>query len=167
MDITDIGKVFVTSDHHFLSWANCPLGFMQAFTEKEEQELIAKWNETVPPDGVVLYAGDFADADTVVQLAEVRKKLNGEIHLAKGNHDTLPVEVYRLVFDSVQDRIDVNRLKVSVAHSDPVDLRQGWTRVFGHYHRGDWTPKLPDGFCCCVQAHGGYPVRLIDVLNAV
>lgn len=114
-----------------------------------------------------MYAGDFADVSTVLQLAEIRKKLNGEIHLAKGNHDVLPDEVYRLVFDSVQDQIDIDRLKVSVAHSDPVDLRPGWKRVFEHYHRGDWACSPPNGFCCCVQAHAGYPVKLADVLNTV
>lgn len=169
MKVKDIiDHVFVTSDHHFLSWLTCKWDFMKTFTSLQEQELVKKWNEVVKEDDIVLYAGDFIDADDKEDLVDVKNELNGKIILVKGNHDILPDEVYKDVFVDVYSQLDLEDIKVSIVHDSFEDTRPGWRRIYGHFHRG-WSPfsmnVTKDNYCCCVSRNNGYPVKLKDAIE--
>lgn len=57
--------------------------------------LICNWNELVKPGDIVFHLGDFS-----FQSDKFREKLNGVIHLIRGNHDK---SKYDYLFDEVVD----------------------------------------------------------------
>lgn len=82
----DGSKIFFSSDHH----ANheniikfCKRPFEN--TQEMNQELVRRWNEKVPKDGIVFHLGDFAWGGYNV-WKNFREQLNGNIYLIKGNH---------------------------------------------------------------------------------
>lgn len=141
---------------------------MRAFTHEQELELVKKWNEVVSNNDTVVYAGDFIDTDDTQLLASVRHALNGKVILVKGNHDTLSDSAYREVFDSVHTSLDLEDIKVSIAHSQRKDPRPGWKRIYGHFHRSCSMPRqnaTEGSYCCCVSRNNGYPVKLSNALE--
>ena len=99
----DPSRTFVTSDHHFGSWKHNPCPWRPpVFSQDEEESLIAKWNVVVKPSDFVVYVGYFCDGN-ISDLMAYHKRLNGIIALVKGNHDMLPDEVYKAVFQSVRE----------------------------------------------------------------
>lgn len=80
-------KLFFTSDTHFghkniIEYCNRP------FKDQDEMDerLIANWNSVVPPDGTVFHLGDVSFRKLDHTLA-ILYRLNGAIHLIRGNHD--------------------------------------------------------------------------------
>lgn len=85
--IHDALKIYFTSDTHFghkgiIDFCNRPFKSV----EEMDKELIIKWNEKVPEDGLVFHLGDFAWGGHPF-WENIRKQLNGDIILIKGNHD--------------------------------------------------------------------------------
>ena len=76
----DLSHTFVTSDHHFRAWKNCPLH--GGCTQEDEMRQIALWNSVVGKDDLVLYIGDFYDSvpeccdGAVADLMDFVGKLN-------------------------------------------------------------------------------------------
>jgi len=86
-NIEDASNVFFTSDthfHHFNIIGSCNRPYKNEFEMNEC--LINNWNSVVPEDGVVFHLGDFAWGG-FPKWRDVRKMLNGNIVLIKGNHD--------------------------------------------------------------------------------
>lgn len=77
-------STFIISDTHFrhkniIKYCNRPF-----FSAGEMNEcLIHNWNSVVAPEDTVYHLGDMGFGD----LSEFRGRLNGTIHLIKGNHD--------------------------------------------------------------------------------
>ena len=83
----DGSKIYFTSDNHYnhgniIKFCNRPFGSL----DEMNNVMIAKWNETVPTDGLVFHLGDFAWGG-FQQWKKIREQLNGNIILIKGNHD--------------------------------------------------------------------------------
>lgn len=80
-------SVFFSSDHHF-SHSNIIAFCDRPFDDVEEMNwnLVEKWNETVKPQDIVYYLGDFAMGRLPASL-EIGKQLNGIKILIPGNHD--------------------------------------------------------------------------------
>lgn len=81
----DASNVFFTSDTHFnhgniIRFCNRPFSSVEEMNE----EMIRRWNETVPEDGLVFHLGDFAWGDKWKPILE---RLNGRKVLILGNHD--------------------------------------------------------------------------------
>ncbi len=77
-------KIFFTSDTHFghaniIKYCNRPFESVNQMDEV----LINNWNSVVRPDDEVYHLGDFSFADPKKYVY----RLNGKIHLIKGNHD--------------------------------------------------------------------------------
>lgn len=151
---------FVTSDHHFGSWY-LP-SFLQVFSREEEKELVEKWNSVVCKDDIVYYNGDFCDCN-VKDLCQYAKMLNGQIILVKGNHDTLPDEVYKAVFKDVVDEVVLDGLDLTVHHC-PGSFKTKH-EIYGHVHRSFNKYSNPKSFCSCVQSNDGYPVSLKKIVD--
>lgn len=151
---------FVTSDHHFGSFnLNGPFS---VFTEKQEKELIEKWNLTVGKDDTVYYNGDFHDCN-VMSLCKYAKQLNGQIILIKGNHDSLPDDVYNSIFKDVVDYVVLDDLDLMIHHVPGPSF--GHREIFGHLHRfGCKGQGGPTSFCSCVQFHNGFPISLEQIM---
>lgn len=81
-------SIFLTSDTHFnndniIRYCNRPFRNHKDMNEA----LIANWNSVVKPEDTVYHLGDFIMglADNTVSILH---RLNGHIHLVRGNHDT-------------------------------------------------------------------------------
>lgn len=157
----DPNHTFVTSDHHFGS--SFTLGPFKVFTLEQEEELIKKWNEVVRPEDCVIYNGDFCDCG-LSDAMQYKKMLNGHITLVKGNHDIFSDDIYKALFDDVHNEITLDGSGVVIHHKPDESL--ACNQIYGHMHRGYVVGPLDKAhnFCSCIQAHGGYPVLLKDIL---
>lgn len=144
----DGSKVFFTSDTH---WGHkAIIGFCKRpFQDVEEMDkaLIDKWNEVVPPDGVVFHLGDFAWHG---DWTSIRKQLNGRIILVQGNHDRKnkprSQKVYQSLFEGIfqQLYLQIEGRKLYLNHypflcyggtyRNPKDMV--W-QLHGHTHFGE------------------------------
>lgn len=81
--------VFFTSDSH-LRHANVlqfePKTRKFNSIEEHDEHIISTWNEYVKPNDTIYHLGDFCLAG-VTRWIEILERLNGNIHLIKGNHD--------------------------------------------------------------------------------
>lgn len=77
---------FFTSDHHF-SHHNIIRYCQRPYSSAEEMNevFIRLWNETISPNDVVYYLGDFSLSKAPV--VHITKRLNGRKILVAGNHD--------------------------------------------------------------------------------
>lgn len=107
------------------------------------EDLIKRWNDTVPEDGIVFHLGDFSWGN-YKDWEKVRSQLNGSIILIKGNHDeTYMTEKMNELFDFVtyQMKIEVEGRKVYLNHVPFLcyggtyrdDETKVW-QLFGHVH---------------------------------
>ena len=83
-----MSEIFFTSDTHFghqpeFLWK--PRGFSSV--EEMDEAIIENWNKVVKPNDIVYHLGDTMLNDNVYGL-ECFKRLNGQIFLIYGNHDT-------------------------------------------------------------------------------
>lgn len=145
--ITNQNKLFFTSDTHFfhaniIKYANRPFGNVEEMNE----ELIRRWNETVPEDGVVYHLGDFSFGGPKAWRSII-PQLNGTIHLILGNHDMYHAgEPYMDLFASVsvQATINVNGQMIILNHNPFLCFggayKDTW-QLFGHVHSGPNSPR--------------------------
>lgn len=166
LEVFDPNHVFVTSDCHFGSWRE-PRPTV-VFTEDEESRIIDAWNSIVQPSDLVICNGDFYDGKTAIGFMEYASKLNGKMALILGNHDTLPLELYKAAFDFVGDELVLDLHKVIFHHiPDESRVPLGFLEIFGHLHRG-WLKPMPDhkSFCSCIQYSKDFkPYRLSEILD--
>lgn len=103
---------FVVSDTHFgheniLEYDRRPF----ASIEEHDEAMIAKWNAVVQPKDEVRCLGDLAWYGKKAQMIELLGRLNGHIHLMRGNHDTLVDKPgVRELFSTIKD-LHVLKLK--------------------------------------------------------
>ena len=164
----DPSHTFVTSDHHFGSWKVNPCPWREpVFTREEEEALIAKWNSVVKPTDLVIHVGDICDSG-VTDLMEYRKRLNGSIHFVKGNHDNLPDDIYKAVFQSVCEELVMEELKLVFRHCPYPDGIVGFRQIYGHMHTENnllFPMDSNRSFCSCVMRHDGFPTLLSDAFS--
>ena len=84
-----------THFHHAKLTENCPERFDRYRHYKDiaemDSDIIAKWNEYVKADDVVIFGGDFLmntmSSEVYEEFWKIRNKLNGIIYFIRGNHD--------------------------------------------------------------------------------
>ena len=146
-------NVFFTADTHF--FCDKALSHRPQFTSIEEmnEELIRRWNETVPEDGVVFHLGDIATHLPRETIAGVIRRLNGTILLVKGNHDDISVlrgvrfqEETGLIMLGYYWSLWLEGIKILLSHYPYLCYEgeyEGVWQLFGHVHSG---PGVSDGF---------------------
>jgi len=139
-------KRFFTSDTHFLDFRQVEVMgekmhlFLRPFESVEEQDelLIENWNKLVKPEDEVWHLGDFTVKKEGLAF---RKKLNGKIHLIRGNkEDDFPDELLLQYFESVQTEKTIklkNNEEINLVHY-PVLAREDLFNLVGHIHKA-WT----------------------------
>ena len=80
-------KIYFTSDTHFhheniIKYCNRPFESI----EEHDAELVRRWNEKVPEDGIVFHLGDFGFAHPQY-INSILDSLHGKKYLVIGNHD--------------------------------------------------------------------------------
>ncbi len=135
-------NIWFTSDTHFYQEGIirfCHRPFSGA--EEMNEELIRRWNETVPPDGIVFHLGDFC-AGKARNWERVLSRLNGCIYLILGNHDMKHVNqgfMLRFAHVTQQMSILVEKQHILLNHCPFLcyggSYRNTW-QLFGHVHSG-------------------------------
>ncbi len=84
----DKDKLYFTSDTHFnhtniIGYINRPFKTV----EDMNKDIIRKWNNVVPADGIVFHLGDVSLTARDNSLLGLLNGLNGTKHLIIGNHE--------------------------------------------------------------------------------
>jgi calcineurin-like phosphoesterase family protein len=134
--------------------------------------LIANWNRVVSNEDTVYVVGDFGFGD----MSGINSRLNGIIHLIKGNHDK-PITSRTFNFASVQKYLvlQIEHLKILLIHNPvyqdtyksglpPVDYD---ICLYGHVHDREqgWIEKDKKWYRnCSVEVMNYTPQLLSDVM---
>lgn len=154
---------FITADTHFghsniIGYCNRP------FSDVKEMDgaLIQNWNSVVGKGDVVYHLGDFAMGKKDF-ITNIVSRLNGEIHLIKGNHDSRSNKWYRECgFKEVYD-MPVIFKKFWVLSHEPqpfiVNSKLPYVNIFGHVHNTPLFTRYGERHCCvCVERWQYTPV---------
>lgn len=144
-------KLFFTSDTHFfhkniITYCNRP--FKNVFEMNEE--IIKKWNEKIPEDGIVFHIGDVSLTAIPKVLNDLLHRLNGAKYLIIGNHekDALGKEYIREHWKGIYDiaeifvddeEITYKKQHIIMCHYPMLTWNashRGSWQLFGHVHGG-------------------------------
>lgn len=81
-------RIWFVGDTHF-SHGNVIKYCNRPFTDPREmnEHLVSNWNLVIGPNDTVYHVGDVAFEKDPIMLYSIISRLNGTIHLIKGNHD--------------------------------------------------------------------------------
>lgn len=135
-------NIWFTADTHFCN-DNIVKFSHRPFRDAAEMndELIRRWNETVPEDGIVFHLGDFCQGNSS-DWNNIMSRLHGKIYLILGNHDVKnmrPGYAHRFELISEQMTISVGGQSIILNHNPFLayggSYRDVW-QLFGHVHSG-------------------------------
>lgn len=135
-------KLFFTADTHFGEQKVLEMNSRPFHDVKEmDEELIRRWNETVPEDAVVFHLGDFGKC-SYLRGHELIKTLHGRKYLVLGNHDRNTIcRGHASMFEGVSQQmlLDVDGQEILLNHCPLLcypDLSRSAWQLFGHVHSG-------------------------------
>ena len=135
-------RVWFTADTHFgheniIRYCHRPF----ANAEEMNAELIRRWNETVPEDGIIFHLGDFCHGNAQVWNS-ILSVLHGRKYLILGNHDMKSLrQGYMGRFEHVAQQMTIRVAgQPIVLNHNPFlcyggSYRDVW-QLFGHVHSG-------------------------------
>lgn len=134
--------IWFTADTHFgheniVRFCGRPFANVAEMNE----ELIRRWNETVPEDGIVFHLGDFCMGGSR-EWNDIMYRLHGKIYLILGNHDIRNLKqgfMQRFEMVTQQMSIRVGGQSILLNHNPFLcyggSYRDVW-QLFGHVHSG-------------------------------
>ena len=178
-----MSEIFLTSDTHFghqpeFLWK--PRGFSSV--EEMDEAIIENWNKVVPKDGITYLLGDTMLNDNAHGL-ECFKRLNGQIFLIYGNHDSDARK--NLLFTELSGKmlggwyawlIKYGKLSIYMSHYptltanyDDKHFSQHVLSLHGHSHqRTNWLdPKNPFLYHVGLDSHNNTPVHIDEVITDI
>ena len=135
-------NIWFTADTHFCH-ANILRFSGRPFADVTEmnEELIRRWNDTVPADGIVFHLGDFCMGNAS-DWNNIIYRLHGRIYLILGNHDMKSIKqgfMQRFELVTQQMSIRVGGQSIILNHNPFLcyggSYRDVW-QLFGHVHSG-------------------------------
>lgn len=174
--------IFFTSDTHFCHkqeflWG--PRGFSNV--EEMNEAIIERWNKVVKPEDIVYHLGDTMLNDNEKGI-EYFKRLNGEIFLIWGNHDTqnrtnmLFRECQNLMGGWYATVIKYNNHSIYLSHYptltsnfDDKHFNQHVINLHGHVHsKTPWiNPRNPFMYDVGMDAHHCTPVHIDEAITDI
>ncbi|MBR6908030.1 metallophosphoesterase family protein [bacterium] len=143
-------NIYFVSDSHF-SHENiikyCKRPF--ASIEEHDEELIRRWNEKVPKNGIVFHLGDVAFGNPE-KVDNILRQLNGIIYLVIGNHDWRSIvknHSWRFFDMSQQVNMKIGKRHIILNHYPMLAFSGAWRGVdatyqlFGHVHTSPYTDE--------------------------
>lgn len=161
---------FVISDTHF-NHAKIIQYCSRPFENVEEmnEALIWNWNSVVGADDYVYHLGDFGFG-SISALGDIRKRLNGEILLIRGNHDSHSKHTYEKIGLPVIDRLTISPpgvlFKCYLSHRPSIEKRRGEVHLHGHLHRNELEDNPFWNVNMSVELWDYTPQLLTDVIPA-
>jgi calcineurin-like phosphoesterase family protein len=128
--------------------------------------LISNWNSVVSPGDKVFHLGDFSFKKNIL---EIRKRLNGEIHLVVGNHDRIG-EVNKAGFEWVtKDSLSINieGVQFVMSHRPLINTTNEVIHLHGHCHGTKGMLSQSNVLDVGVDVHKFFPISLGFVLSLV
>lgn len=146
----DSEKMFFVSDSHFnheniIKYCKRPFDSI----EEHDNELIKRWNEKVPEDGIVFHLGDVAFGNHE-RVNEILKQLNGKIYLVIGNHDWRRIvndHKWRFELMTQQINMKIGKRHIILNHYPMLCFSGAWRgedatyQLFGHVHTSPYTDE--------------------------
>lgn len=135
-------NIWFTADTHFCH-DNIVRFSGRPFADAAEmnEELIRRWNETVPEDGIVFHLGDFCMGGSR-DWNNIIYRLKGKIYLILGNHDMKTIKqsfMQRFELVTQQMSIRIGGQSIILNHNPFLcyggSYRDVW-QLFGHVHSG-------------------------------
>jgi calcineurin-like phosphoesterase family protein len=172
--------IFVTSDLHFghdreFLWG--PRGFQSS--KEHDEAIIANWNSVVEPEDDVYVLGDIMLGDNEWGR-ECMNRLEGRIHLIRGNHDTDKrwYEVYPYIH-TVEEMCGwahvihyrkyhfyLSHFPTDTANIEAESLHQCMLNLFGHTHSKDkFRADQPMYYNVALDANDNTPVLLDNIIE--
>lgn len=152
-------KIFITSDTHFnhkniIEYTKRPFKTVKDMDE----EIIKKWNNKVGKDDLVIHLGDFALGDKE-EVKEIKKRLNGNIILLKGNHDHKSVRGAGFII--VKGTLEIENLILSHSPLPKEEIPRGFVNIHGHIHEKESL----NGINVSVEKTNYEPLELEELKN--
>ena len=169
---------YVTSDLHFCHNRDF-IYKARGFSSKEEHDeaIIKNWNEIVKPKDKVYVLGDMMLNDNITGIENI-KRLNGQLYIIGGNHDT-PTRM--ALYEKCPNVICVNvRLclthnnyffylthypTITDNHDNDKPLKKRIINLCGHNHTTDPFADFDKGliYHCELDAHNMKPILIDDI----
>lgn len=170
-------RTWITSDWH-LSHAKPFIYESRGFKNSQEcdEAIISNHNSVVAPNDIVYFLGDAMLGLDQEYGLECISRLNGQLHMIRGNHDTdQKVAKYLTLPNVVQaglyaDMFKKGKFSFYVSHyptqmGDVILSKNGLWNLSGHTHSKD---KFENGMFKCynvaLDAHNCFPVLLDDII---
>ena len=152
-------NIYFTSDHHFghkniIRFTDRPF----ATVEEMNETLIQNWNNKIRPNDDVYHLGDVALCHQT-ELAAILNRLNGKIHLIKGNHENAALGCAKQ-FEWIKDYYELT--------VEDAEAKGGKQKiVLLHYAMRVWNKSHHGSYHLYGHSHGTLPddatMRSIDV----
>lgn len=165
-----MGDVWFISDSHFCH-SNI-IGYClrpHYDVDHMNQDIISRWNQSIKTGDKVYHLGDFGRGGQT-ELGPIIQKLNGNIHLIRGNHDGRNDNLYNDKFEKVSYdywidiEVDREERKVYLVHR-PQDRNYDYFTICGHTH--DHWRWLPNRLNVSVEQWDYRPVSLDEVKHYI
>lgn len=175
-------EIFFASDTHFMhnvGFLYEPRGF--ANIEDMNEAIVERWNKVVKPDDIVYHLGDTMLNDTA-RGCELMKRLNGQIFLIWGNHDSdarknaifenCPNVIggwYAHVIKHKKMNIYLSHYPTITANYDEKHFSQHVLNLHGHTHqqKNFLYPNNPFCYHVGMDSHNCTPVHIDEVMADV
>ena len=141
--------------------------------EEHDEILIQNWNKYVKKQDRIYHLGDFCLSNKTNTL-NIRKRLNGQIHLIRGNHDKSAWQI-RDTFESFSDikQIIINDQELFLSHYAHITWNKahcGCIHLFGHSHTSlnGWIERnIPDSrmLDTGVDGHDFFPWNFDEIIE--
>ena len=176
-----MGKIWVISDLHL----NHDRKFIyqeRGFKSIEDMNcaIIKNWNNVIAPSDDIYVLGDLClgGSDSLDKNKELIEKLNGTLHIVRGNHDTFArLEMYRGCKNVVEVEnviyLDYKNYHFYMSHYPTItstlekdSLEHCLLNLYGHIHEKEHFYKdMPFMYCVGCDAHDCKPILLDDIIK--
>ena len=178
-----MGKIWLTSDWHFnhsRAFIYEPRGFQSV--EEMNEAIVERHNSLVQPGDEIYVLGDLClgggEADVAQKNKELIERMNGNLHIILGNHDTpARIKMYAMCKNVIDikyaDMIHYNGYHFYLSHFPTLtgnlekeSLKQCTCNLFGHTHQcNNFFEDRPYMYHVGTDSHNCYPVLLDDVIE--
>ena len=143
-------KFYFTSDTHF-NHENIIKYCKRPFKDVKENdaELIRRWNEKVPEDGIVFHLGDVGFGNPK-KIKSILEQLHGKIYLVIGNHDWKNIvseQAWRFEDMTQQINMKIGKRNIILNHYPMLAFAGAWRgenaayQLFGHVHTSPYSDE--------------------------
>lgn len=172
-----MSKIWLTSDWHFghnreFIWK--ARGFSSV--EEMNEYIINTHNSLVQPEDDVYVLGDLMLGNSSINI-EYIKRLNGKLHIVRGNHDTdtrwemysqLPNVVEQsnaITFKYKQHHFYLSHYPTLTGNLEKENLTQMTLNLYGHTHQKEhFYLDMPFMYNVGVDAHNCFPIDLDTII---